>query len=393
MKKHLGSSLLISIFCLTVSGQEALYSLAGIPDAFKTKASVIVHVNDIDLKVESFDKSVLSVHKVFTVLNDEGKQALLFNEYTSKNISLESAEIKVYDINGKLKEKHKKKEMTTTAIGEGLIDDGYVTYYDITTSSYPVTIEFNYEQKFKSTLTMPDYRFISSGEAVLESNFTARVPAEIGLRYKAFNTSIKPAISDDGNYKLYKWKVKDLAPIEYEEGAVSAKNKYPYIALVADNFSHYGFRGDLSSWKNFGLWIRDLYKDLDILPADRQQFFSQLVKDASTDKEKIRRIYDYLQHNFRYVSIQLGIGGLRPFSAEFTDQKKYGDCKALSNYMRAALKSVGIKSYVAIINASYNEIPVDVDFPCNEFNHVISNISLMVLTKPSFSIIITCLCL
>jgi hypothetical protein len=71
------------------------------------------------------------------------------------------------------------------------------------------------------------------------------------------------------------------------------------------------------------------------------------------------------------VSIQLGIGGLKPFSASFTDQKKYGDCKALSNYMKAALKAVGIKSYVAIINAEYDAEPVDPDFPCNQFNHVI----------------------
>jgi hypothetical protein len=90
-----------------------------------------------------------------------------------------------------------------------------------------------------------------------------------------------------------------------------------------------------------------------------------------SEKEKIKRIYNYMQQNFRYVSIQLGIGGLRPFSADFTDKKKYGDCKALSNYMMAALKAVNIKSHVAIINASFNQEPVDADFPANNFDHVI----------------------
>ncbi|WP_315822799.1 hypothetical protein [Paraflavitalea speifideaquila] len=46
-----------------------------------------------------------------------------------------------------------------------------------------------------------------------------------------------------------------------------------------------------------------------------------LVKDAKDDREKARIIYDYLQKNFRYVSIQLGIGGWRSLSADFTDQK------------------------------------------------------------------------
>src|SRR4030095_3800912 len=99
--------------------------------------------------------------------------------------------------------------------------------------------------------------------------------------------------------------------------------------------------------------------------------FNNLVKDAPSESEKIKRIYEYMQNNFRYVSIQLGIGGYRPFSATFTDQKKYGDCKGLSNYMKAALKSVGIKSHIAIINAQYNAEPVDPDFPANNFNHAI----------------------
>lgn len=261
--------------------------------------------------------------------------------------------------------------MTTTATGEGLIEDGYVTYFSVTTNSYPITIEVNYEQKIRSTLLIPDYRFISMGEGIMESIFTARVPTEIGLRYKGLNTSIQPVVSEDGKFKMYKWTVRNLPPVDYEEGAVSAKSKYPHIAMATDSFSHYGFRGDLSTWKSFGLWIKELYTGLNILLPERRQFFVQLVKDAPNEKEKIKRIYSYMQNNFRYVSIQLGIGGLKPFSAEFTDSKKYGDCKSLSNYMKSALKYVGIESHVAIINANYNELPVDPYFPANGFDHVI----------------------
>jgi len=371
MKKNIGYSLIFTLFCFKISAQTASYDIESIPKEIKEKASVIVRLEDIRINVESYEKVTQNVHKIFTVLNDEGKHALLFNEYSSKNISLEDVEIKVFDSNSKLKEKHKKKEMRITSVGEGLIDEGYVTFYSVAPGTYPVTIEVNYEKKFRSTLSLPDYNFIKPGEGVIESNFTIKAPAEIALRYKRFNTSIEPSVIDEGNYKTYKWGVKNLAPIEYEEGTGAVQNIYPHIAIAADNFSHYGFKGSLSTWKNFGLWIAELYKGLDILPPDRQQFFSELVKDAPSDTEKIKRIYQYLQNNFRYVSIQLGIGGLQPFSAEFTDKKKYGDCKALSNYMKAALKSVGIKSHVAIINAGYNQQPVPPDFPSNEFNHVI----------------------
>jgi hypothetical protein len=371
MKKYFIILVFLSIDITYSFAQPGIYSLLTVPDSIKKNASVITHFEKIDYDVEDLNSSTCKVDKIFTVLNEDGKQALVFNEYVSKYISLDEAEIRVFDAAGKQTAKYKKKDMSTTAVGEGLIVDGYVTYFYIPSGSYPVTVEFKYEKKYKSTLATPDYRFINAGEAVIESHYTAHVPADFGLRYKARNTSIEPIIKDDGKYKIYEWSVKNLSPVKYEEGAVSARNKYPYIAIVLDKFSHYGNTGDLTNWQNFGKWISDLYAGLDVLPESRKQYFNEMVKDAANDKEKIKRVYNYMQQNFRYVSIQLGIGGLKPFSAEFTDQKKYGDCKALSNYMKAALNTVGIKSHVAIINAEYNEQPVDPLFPANDFNHVI----------------------
>lgn len=372
MRKAVLYLLLSSSIYQPIAAQSGwLYSLANVPETIKAKANVITHLHNVDLEVGDLDKAKLSVHKIFTVVNGDGRNALVFNEYTSKYVSLDDAEIKVYDQNGKQTAKYKKKDMRTVATGEGLIEDGYVTYYDISSTSYPVTVEIKYDIKFKSTLTIPDFRFIDGKEAVVESNYTATVPVEIPLRYKPEHTSIQPVVTENGKYKTYKWTVKNQPPIEYEEGSASGSDKYPHVKIVSEKFSHYGLQGELSSWKSFGSWMKDLYQGLDVLPADRQQFFVSLVQNSGTEKEKIKRIYTYLQQNFRYVSIQLGIGGFKPFSAEFTDKKKYGDCKALSNYMKAALKAVGIKSHVAIINAQHDQEPVDPGFPSNDFNHVI----------------------
>ena len=354
---------------LAANGQ--VYNASSIPESLKKNASVIVHLDNTNVDIEDIDKATVTVHKIFTVLNDEAKDELMFNEYSNKYYSLDDAEIKVFDEKGKQTAKYKKKEMSTQSVGEGLVEEGFVTYYKVPVSSYPVTVEFDYTKKLKSTLYVPDFRYVHAKEAVVEANYTARLPESLNLRYKAKLSSLNPQMTDDGKYKTFTWSVKNIAAAEDAEGSVSERDKFPYVNIVTDKFDYFGNAGDLSSWKNFGKWIGGLYQGLDELPADRQQFFQQLVKDAPNDVEKIRLVYHYLQENFRYVSIQLGIGGLKPFSATFTDQKKYGDCKALSNYMKAALKSVGIKSFVAIINAKYNEEPVDPDFPANDFNHVI----------------------
>ncbi|MDQ3278668.1 MAG: transglutaminase-like domain-containing protein [Bacteroidota bacterium] len=360
-----------SILAASTFGQQVIYNAAAVPEALKKGASVIVHDEAINLEVSDLDDARLKVRKLFTVLNEDGKSSLFFNEYSTKFLVLDDAEIKVYDQQGKVVQKHRKKEMMTSAVGEGLIEEGYVTFFQVKPSSYPVTVEFNYEQKLKSTFYFPDYRFIHKGEAIVQSSYTAKVPADLKLRFKARYCSLVPVITEGDKQTTYQWSVKAHPALEDEEGSRSMRDRFPYVNIVADRFSHYGFRGDMSSWKSFGSWINELYTNLDVLPAQRQQFFQQLVSDAQNEKEKVRRIYHFLQNNFRYVSIQLGIGGLRPFSAEFTDQKKYGDCKALSNYMKAALKTVGIRSHVAIINAGYNEEPVDASFPASNFNHVV----------------------
>ncbi|MBK7636854.1 MAG: transglutaminase domain-containing protein [Saprospiraceae bacterium] len=93
--------------------------------------------------------------------------------------------------------------------------------------------------------------------------------------------------------------------------------------------------------------------------------------DAKNNKEKLNRLYSYLQQNMRYVSIQLGIGGWKPMNVQQVHDFKYGDCKALSNYMKHVLNVAGIPSKYVIINAGVAENHDDTTLVRNSFNHAI----------------------
>src|SRR5687768_13173500 len=85
----------------------------------------------------------------------------------------------------------------------------------------------------------------------------------------------------------------------------------------------------------------------------------------------------------RYVSIQLGIGGWQSFDAQFVEKNRYGDCKALSTFMKGMLKEAGIESYQTLIKWDEQDKLFFEDYVTLDFNH-------MMLYIPSEDIWLEC---
>lgn len=370
MKKILISILFYSVTPVCFS-QKNIYDASTISDTLKKNAHSVKREEVINFEVKDIDQAILNVHQVVTVLDAEGEDVLMFSQPSDEFRKLQDAEIKVFDAQGKQINRYKMKEMKSIATGDGLVVDGKVYYFQVAAPSYPMTVQYDYQAKYKGTLNYPDYRIQKPEQSVESSSFTVSLPLNLDLKFKAQHIVLTPSVSNTNKNRIYSWQVKNLSSVSYEEGSVSYESSYPAILLSPNKFSMDGNEGDLSTWKTFGEWYADLSKGSINLSDQTKNFLKEMVKDAKDDKEKIDILYDYLQSNFRYVSIQLGIGGYKPFDAAFVDKKKYGDCKALSNYMEAVLDAVGIVSYPALINAEYNKQPVDPAFPHNSFNHVI----------------------
>ena len=369
MKKIFIAGLMIFVTAPAISQHDLDLMPAG-PELRKDAHS-IVREETLVFEIKSISKAYYKVHEVITILDEMGKDKLFFFESADKFRSLEDVSIQLFDASGKYVKKYIKKELISVNAGEGLVTDSKYYYLSIPAASYPVTVQYDYEIKFSGSLNYPDYDVQQPNQSIQNSSFTLIVPTELDIRYKEKNISLPPTITTESSKKIYRWVTKDMPALLYEEGSVSAESRYPRIIFSPNKFVMDGYEGDMSSWEKFGEWYGSLSKLSIDLTEERKQFFKTLVKDAADDKQKAAIIYRYLQQNFRYVSIQLGIGGFKPFQASFTDKTKYGDCKALSNYTQACLDAVGIKSYQALINARYNKEPVDPSFPHNAFNHVI----------------------
>jgi hypothetical protein len=244
-------------------------------------------------------------------------------------------------------------------------------------SEYPYTVAYEEEDEHNGTLGFPQWMPQGSQRmSVQYSKFTIIAPADYKVRYKQVNFKAEPVITQTGDVITYTWEIKNIPAKKNEAASPPFSGIAPVIFFAPSRFELQGYEGDMSTWETYGKFMYQLIKGRDVLPDEIKMKIHELTDDLKTDREKVFMLYDYLQKNTRYISVQLGIGGWQPFEAAYVAQKKYGDCKALSNYMIALLKEAGISGkYVEIYGGSSPPPFID-DFSFSQSNHVIACVPL-----------------
>lgn len=370
--------LLIMLYALA-SGQQAIagdgeYAVFKIPAALLKNANAVIRLHEQYTELQKEEKLFTREHYVITILNEEGaRYAGMFERY-DKFKEIKSVEGTLYDGLGiKIKSlKNKDIEDGSGTGGESLVDDSRYKSHNFFYRVYPYTIEYSIETVKKETMFftpwIPVYSELISVE---KSSFTVDVPADYLLRHRDFNYNREPDVKADGSRKIYTWMLEKFEAIKKEYAAPAWTLITPAVYFAPSSFVIEDYKGTMNDWTELGKFQLSLNKDRDQLPDAIKAKVVELTRDASSTEEKIIRLYQFLQGNTRYVSIQLGIGGWRPLEASFVAGKLYGDCKALSNYMYALLKEAGIKSYYTLIKAGKGEDDILVDFPSRQFNHAI----------------------
>jgi transglutaminase-like putative cysteine protease len=352
---------------------KVLYTAAGIPDSLKGDANSVVRYKMKNITVDGPGDISVKEHSIVTILNEKGNdEAQEVLGYSKKYNSIGSFEMRIYNAAGEMIKKYRKSDMyDRSAVSSGsIITDERLMFIGHTIATYPSTVEVTYETNYRSSINIDSWDIQDTEQSIQDSYCYLSIKTGSGFRYLNKNIKIKPKASTDNKTDTYSWHVSNLKAIKLESGAKSWR-VLPRIYFAANKFEFYGLDGDFSSWQTFGKWIEGLNADVCTLSPLRAEEIKKMTAGIKTDKEKVRFLYEYMQQSMRYVSVQLGIGGMKPFTADFVDQKKYGDCKALSNYMYALLKAVDIPANYAIINAGANAEPAEPGFARNSFNHAI----------------------
>jgi len=371
--------LLIGIlsFPVLLSAQQFMVIL--IPDSLKKNADVVKRYEEKILEIKSPGKVIEKERHVYTVLNDEASKYGSYTTFYGKFTSINSVSCTLYDAFGKEQKRIRKKDMEDRSAFDGfslMTDQRYKTA-DFYCRNYPYTVDFEEEDDMTGVIGFDSWLPASeSGMSVEYSKYVIIAPKDYQVRYKPLNCSIQPIITEEKDKKIYTWEIKNLPAKSTESMGPSWSEIAPRVLIGPSDFEAEGYKGNMNTWENYGRFIHELAKGRDVLPDETKRKVHELTDNLKDPKQKISVLYDYMQKNTHYISIQLGIGGWQPFDATYVATKRYGDCKALSNYMVALLKEAGIKGKTVDIRAGANAASINKDFPSFQFNHVIACVPL-----------------
>src|SRR5258705_1954934 len=144
-----------------------------------------------------------------------------------------------------------------------------------------------------------------------------------------------------------------------------------------------------SNWQQMGNWYRTLISGRADPSPEMKQKVASLTASSPAQLEKMRALAQFVQHDIRYVAIEIGIGGWQPHYAPEIFSHRYGDCKDKATLMGSMLHEIGVDSYYLLINTERGAITPEVPAHAR-FDHAIIAIKLPEDIKdPSLNAVIT----
>lgn len=369
--------LILIFFPITAAAQN--YAVFFIPDSLQKNANSVVRLNETKLQIKNPGKAVVKHKWAITIFNEAAKHNAEYSNHYDKLQDLSDIKGTLYDAFGKEIKSIRKRDIQDQSNDDGfsLLTDARFKAFTLTHQTYPYTVEFEDEVEYIGLYSFPKwYAIEESFQSVQKASYSVQAPKDYEVRFKQLKID-KPIVTEENNIKTYTWEVSNLKAIEYEIFQPRMHEIVPVVLTGVSAFEYGGYKGNMQTWKDYGLFLGEIAKGKDELPENIKQEAIKLTANLPTKKQKVEAIYSFLQQNTRYISIQLGIGGLQPFDAKYVAQKKYGDCKALSNYMQALLKVIDIKSHlVSIAAGKENTNALIEDFPMHYSNHKICCVPL-----------------
>jgi predicted transglutaminase-like cysteine proteinase len=351
-----------------------MHSQVNVPlPAYDDKTDAVLLYSETVVTVVSADKIKTTVREAYKILRPDGRNRGIVSVYFNPQRKIKSfhgwcipAQGKDYEVKD-----NDAVEVSPNIDGAELISDAKLKRLRIPASDPGNIVGYEYEVE-ERPFFMQDWWAFQESDPVRESHYSLQLPS--GWEYKASwmnHAEIKP--TEAGNNR-WDWIVTDVTPIRHEPDMppyVGVASQMVVTLYPAGGKAATGF----ATWDDMGKWYSTLLAGrIEPSPEIKQQVAS-LTAGQATQLAKMQAIAQFVQHDIRYVAMELGIGGWQPHPAPEVFRNRYGDCKDKATLTRSMLREIGVESYHVVINTERGAVTPET--PAHPgFNHVIVAIKL-----------------
>lgn len=311
------------------------------------------------------------IHEEYLVLDQNGGQILA--EESIGHSSFEELKINEAYVMVPTDKGTKKIEVTNISTRDGETDPGI--FHDDnkeTTLLYPrlepgalrvldytmVTkeVRFPFAFYFASFCPIEESIFRMEGDTSIHTNLHTYFTEKIGVKKEEFLKK---------NIRTTTYTVQNPPAMKFEDGAPHISYFTPHLI---GQISHYtskngrvdvvGDLDDLYTW-----YYKNIQEVINEEPTEEiRSMADSLTRNISSEPEKVKAIYYWIQNNIKYIAFEEGVNGFIPRQPSAIIKKRYGDCKDMAALIYSMLKSVGIKSYLTWLGSrdlpyKYTEYP------------------------------------
>ncbi len=331
-------------------------------------ANVVKVINDQAVVFQADGQFTNTQHLARLVLTNAGKAEVASSSlyYTKDAEKMEVIAAQVVKPDGKVIAVDKKDIQDVEQSGEMNIYDPQGRSVKVTFSG--VAVGDVVDVTYRLTRKLPtrvgyfnDIFELQTGEPMLESSYVVDGPASLPLTSAIYHpertTKIEISKSTIGDRVHYQWSVKNSAQL-VPETAMDYTNEMPMLVVTTD-----------PSWQHFSKWWAKLTEPQLEATPDIKAKVKELTKDAKTDDDKIKALYDFVAQDIRYRG--LGVGprtGYTPRKASETFTSRWGVCRDVSILLTSMLRESGLQAYPVLTNVGD---PVLSKVAYDGFNHAI----------------------
>jgi Flp pilus assembly protein TadD len=192
-------------------------------------------------------------------------------------------------------------------------------------------------------------------------SYTILFPKSRVLHHHAANMEPAFAREEKEDLVVYSWQMSQVSSSEREARMPSAESIRPHLILST-----------FSSWDEMGRWYANLIENQLSLDPPTERILDQLVQGSPDRRETLRRIHEYVVTQTRYVALEFGIHGYKPYPVSQVCNRQFGDCKDKASLLMALLRKAGIEASIALVRTYDRGIIHAFPPSLAHFNHAIT---------------------